>query len=273
MLLTPPPFPPVGGTSLINELSNLGLLTNLKVCLDAGDVNSYDGTSQTWKDLSGNGTDFYRGSTSSAQASDPTFNGTAGRQSSGEYFSLDGGDWFTITAQPSWADAFHKANAQFTVAMAIYLSGVTSTAVNFGGIGDVGPSGAWTGLSLESATGAFLRSYRIQINNASKAIYSKTSSNAAVNNAWNFLAASVDIQNGNVLFQINGTTETYTGQSYSGSPVAGVANSVLQIGAGGDGAGPDATGIRYGNVSMWSRALSGAELGGLYNATKGKFGF
>lgn len=87
MLLTPPPFFAGGGTSLINTLSNLGLLTNLKLCLDAGDLNSYDGSSQTWKDLSGNGTDFYRGATSGSEASDPTFNPVGNGGTYQDYFS------------------------------------------------------------------------------------------------------------------------------------------------------------------------------------------
>lgn len=49
MLLTPPPFFPVGGTSLINELSNLGLLTSLRLCLDTGDANSYSGSGSVWR--------------------------------------------------------------------------------------------------------------------------------------------------------------------------------------------------------------------------------
>ena len=41
--------------SLIDILTALGLTTNLKLCLDAGDSVSYDGTSQDWVDRSGAG--------------------------------------------------------------------------------------------------------------------------------------------------------------------------------------------------------------------------
>ena len=74
---------------------------NLVCHLDAGDADSYSGSGQIWSDLSVEGNDFYLGATSSSQASDPTFNGAAGGESSGEYFSLDGGDWFTVVSDPS----------------------------------------------------------------------------------------------------------------------------------------------------------------------------
>ena len=144
--------------------------------------------------------------------------------------------------------------------------------MDFGDIGDPGGSGPITGFGLGSSS-SVLRAWTVSIANAASIIYSKISAHLAVNNAWNLLAVSVDILNGNVLFQINSATETYTGQSYSGSPVAGAANSVLQIGALGGGYLPDATGMRYGNVAMWSRALSGAELLSLYTAQKARFGF
>jgi hypothetical protein len=98
--------------SLWQVIQECGLTSNCKLCLDAGDSSSYDGSSQTWYDLSGNGFDWYCGATSGAEASDPTFNGSAGGKSPSEYWSFDGGDWFVMAvAEPSWINNLHKDNA------------------------------------------------------------------------------------------------------------------------------------------------------------------
>ena len=62
---------------LIDYIGELSLNSNLVLCLDAGDANSYT-SGQKWLDRSGNGYDFFLGTTDSVQASDPTFNGTPG---------------------------------------------------------------------------------------------------------------------------------------------------------------------------------------------------
>lgn len=117
MLVAPPMFGG-RGTSLINELRNVGLTDGLKLCLDAGDINSYDGTSQTWKDLSGNGSDFYRGSGSGTDGADPTFNGKAGGLSANEYFSFDGGDYFTaVNTNPQWLKDIFRVGSAAVFAM------------------------------------------------------------------------------------------------------------------------------------------------------------
>ncbi len=86
-------------TAPFGFFSTPGLVTaNLQLHLDAGDAASYDGSSQTWEDLTVNGFDFFRGTDGTGEASDPTFNGVSGDKSSSEYFSFDGGDFFTVTA-------------------------------------------------------------------------------------------------------------------------------------------------------------------------------
>ena len=42
-----------GTDNLADAIAGLGLGTNLQLCLDAGDIASYDGTSQIWNDRSG----------------------------------------------------------------------------------------------------------------------------------------------------------------------------------------------------------------------------
>lgn len=64
----------------IDVLTDLQLTGNLRLCLDAGDSNSYSGSGQDWVDVSGTGNadEFHLGTADTAGSGDPTFNGTAG---------------------------------------------------------------------------------------------------------------------------------------------------------------------------------------------------
>ena len=94
------------------DIVDASLTSGLQLCLDAGSASSYDGSSQKWLDLSGNGQDFFRGADGSATTDDPTFNGSAGGLSSSEYFSLDGGDFFRYDAANTAAmNGVHHNNA------------------------------------------------------------------------------------------------------------------------------------------------------------------
>ncbi len=270
MLIVPPAPFGARGTSMINALRNLGLTTNLKVCLDAGDAGSYS-SGQTWIDLSGSGTHFYRGSGSGSDGADPTFSGTPGNESSSEYFSVDGGDYFTLVgSNPSWVDSFHKSGAQFSFAAWLYVNGATSTSVDFC---DVGDTVSTQGFTIGSS-GSSLRALDAVIYDGSGGIiYFKTTTAQANNGAWNFLAASVDMSSGVTNFQVNATSEHYTGQSFTGTPSTSAAPNALQIAAGGGGSIPDASGMRYQCVAMWNVGLTTTQLAAIYGATKAKFGF
>jgi hypothetical protein len=269
-----PVIPYIVPTRMIDVITHLGLQANLKLCLDAGDSASYDGSSQTWTDLSGGGYNFLRGTTNASQASDPTFNGVAGRQSSGEYFSYDGGDVFTLgQANPAWLQTFHKANAKLTIAEWIYLNNITSTAQAAADVGDSARSDGFNYVGMFAGiSSSVLRAFRFAATNASSSfVYIKDTVETLNNNAWNFAAVSVDMTSGAVVFQINGTTESYAGQTYS-SPSASSAETTLQIGAAGASQFPEATGCRVNELFMCDAGLTGANLLAIYNATKGKFG-
>jgi hypothetical protein len=105
---------------LFDVLTELGLTTDLKLCLDVADPNSYDGTSQTWVDRSGNANHFYRGATSGAEASDPTFNGAVGNSSESTYWGFDGGDYFKEAAAHTFGANIHKNNGLATL-IAIFM--------------------------------------------------------------------------------------------------------------------------------------------------------
>lgn len=263
--LVAPPMFGGRGTSLINEIKNLGLTTNLRVCLDAGDLNSYDGTSQTWKDLSGGGYDFYRGTSSSSESSDPTFNGTAGKLSSGEYFSYDGGDYFAIAGSiPAWVNALHHDNATVTIVEWVYANAISSSQI-FGEISTV--SATHGGVTFGNSTGLSL-AFVAASDTAN--LLEVDSTVQANNNAWNLIGVSLTEAIGALAFICNGVTEDHTGATYA-SPDTGNAGSFFI----GHDYVPETehSGNRIAALAIWDRALSDAELLSIYKATKARFGF
>jgi hypothetical protein len=140
---------------LIYTLTKLGQRDNLKLCFDAGDASSYDGSSQTWLDTSGNGYDFFRGTTSGAAANDPTFNGSAGGLSVNDYFSFDGADVFQYdSANETWMQNLHKDNAIFAGLVWVYLGSVVN---RLGLFGTLGGDNTGTGVTFRILAGGTLQ--------------------------------------------------------------------------------------------------------------------
>lgn len=129
--------------NLMQAITAASLTTNLKLVLDAGDVDSYPGNGQKWLDRSGGGHDFFIGADGSATSSDPTFAGNAGNQSGNEYFSVDGGDYFTYDAAiESWQTALFKTGSASLFAVVyipsdttvpLFSTEVSATPGSFGG--------------------------------------------------------------------------------------------------------------------------------------------
>jgi hypothetical protein len=265
-----PPFKRPINTKMIDEITNLGLTSGLKLCLDAGDAASYT-SGQVWLDRSGGGYDFNRGSGSGADGADPTFNGVAGRQSSEEYWSFDGGDYFTYdSANPSWVESLHKDNATFTIIEWIYASGL----ILGGRTGAIGNIGASIGIAFANSTSVGVGlNLGLVVGNSptTNALDVDTASLSFNNNSWNMIGISYTESTGVLTFAANGSYEVQTGKTYS-SPSAAAASQILQIGAlGGSGLKNDAN-QRLAAIAMWDRALTQAEISGFYDSTKGKFG-
>jgi hypothetical protein len=117
----------------VDVIRRLNLDSGLKLCLDAGDANSYS-SGQKWLDVSGNSYDFFLGDDATSESDDPTFNGSAGGLSTSEYFSFDGadganGDHFTYdSVSESWIDNLHKDNVKLTIITWIYLASTANQA-------------------------------------------------------------------------------------------------------------------------------------------------
>jgi hypothetical protein len=213
---------PLFRMSAAKALLMLGLAAT--VVLDAGDIASYDGTSQTWFDVSGNGNHFYRGATSGSEASDPAFNGVAGALSAAESFSFDGGDWFVPTGTPTFDDALHHAGAKWT-SIAIFNNANTGVArAIFGNQNSATLQGVFIGIS-----GAQLNQIIIQ-NGTTSTVTGQTGVNFNLNQ-WNFAVWSVDEAGGaNASFaRLNRSTQLLN-LAFT-SPGAGNANASPAIGS------------------------------------------
>jgi hypothetical protein len=276
------PSPPyVVPTTMIDVIKHLGLTSGLKLCLDAGDANSYSGSGQVWSDLSGGGYHFNRGADSSAGSDDPTFNGVAGRQSASEYWSFDGGDEFRLAqSNPTWIENLHKNNAKYTFAAWVYVKGGVETQTIFATADSTADVGCF--IPIVRLDGQYF--FELVVNNANANGSNTTafhpfsgigngSENPLSLDAWNFISLSYDEPSGVLIFWVNNTTREVTGSPYV-NPSSAAATFVARMGM--DTASPSldpvVSGTRFNSVAMWDTALTAAQLSSLYNATKAKFG-
>jgi hypothetical protein len=256
--------PATGNQTLYQVINGLGLTTNLKLCLDAGDSASYDpGTQRVrWLDTSGLGYDFFRGSSTGGDAAEPTFNGSAGGLSSSEYWSFDGADYFLYdTTNEAWMENIHKDNAKFTFLSVIDFQTSAASQVICSN------RGATLGYNfVVNASGAL---QFIVFDGASATVLSVTST-ATVPSGWCVVGITLDETAGTGTFIINGTTESFT-STYT-TPSAASA-STMRLGMRPTGVIPIASGGLMAEFAAWEAlALSSANLTSLYNGIKGRFG-
>jgi hypothetical protein len=261
----------IGGNSkrtLIQHIRGASLETNLKLCLDAGDADSYSGSGQVWDDTSGLDHDFNRGATTGSEASDPTFNGTAGGKSSSEYWSFDGGDFFTYeAANEAWMQNLHKDNAVFTIVAWVYIANFNSdqpiwstvaTASHIGSrlyINDTGNQPTWF-VSNGSGTVALF----------------SPGTDTFTAGTWNFVGLSLTEATGasGALWNVNGTAATDT-STYT-SPSSSSAGNTATLGHNSSALFFE-SGTRLAMLAMWEgTALTAAELDILFQRTRKRFG-
>lgn len=256
--------------SLYGHLTTLGLTSSLQLCLDAGDAESYDGTSQKWLDRSGGGYDFFRGTDGTAQATDPTFNGTAGKLSSGEYFSGDGADYFTYdTTIETWMQNLGKTGQSVTVFGHIRIPSDTDTTI-FGTNSNTNSTGASFGYvaSFNKLVYTVQRGDASTFDNAGDAgpdISASLPMTLSCGFAWT-------LGNGtSYTVHINGTNYTGTStQAVSSSNAPGGNN--MRLMARGDASRIFPSGARLFDLAIWSTKLTDADLQRLHNATKARYG-
>jgi hypothetical protein len=239
-------------------------LSPIIVSVDAGDTNSYPGTGQTLADLSGNANDFWLGSTSAVEASDPTWHGSANGLSANEYFQHDGGDWCrSKAANPAAIDALHKANAVFTI---LALIDPTYAAAVQGICGTGGALGTDIGFRFTlTATGLL----NLQVANGAGGTVISVGGGAGLvpaNGIVNFIAMSIDVPNNKSIWQANDqqllSTATYT------APSAAASTQLLEIGARGGGSAPAINGTKIFACSIVGAAATSGQLHEMFLALR-----
>jgi hypothetical protein len=248
-------------------IQRLGLTSGLQFVLDAGDANSYNASVQTakWLDLTANGYDFYRGTSTTGDAAEPTFNGTAGGLSSNEYWSVDGGDYFTYdTTNETWMQSLHKDNAAWTFLMFYRPASIALCAV----MGDAGTS---QGPGIDMLLGSN-GSMSIQQKNGTTTQNIASSTLTLTAGAWHMIAVSLNepAGAGGSFFFLDGTVETFNG-TYT-SPTTSNAAFTFQLLAAGNAGAPPPSGGRVAVICMWNAALSQANVQALWNALRARFG-
>lgn len=256
-----------GNPSIYDAIVEAGLTTNLKLVLDAGDSQSYDGTSQKWLDRSGGGYDFFLGTNGTVQSTDPTFNGTAGRQTASEYFSTDGGDYFSYdTSIETWMQNLGKSGSTFTVLGVFYIPSDTDSTL----VSTRGATASSYGWSLAYVQ-AFDR-FALQFVDAGGTVIS-----------LGLLVAPTITTPGLYFYAISGTLtngaayNTHLNGTNNGGTLAvtGTANSPtnnMKILTRGDVSVSAASGTRIHALAIWDGVLSQANFTTLWNRLRSRFG-
>lgn len=255
---------------IISAIRKLGLVPGLQIVWDAGDDASYPGTGQNFVNLGpAINSDLYLGAGAAVAATDPTFTGVAGRRSDGDYFAMDGGDYFVTQVPPpnNIYNTIHKDNALFTLAGWFYRPAAAGTGRTFataaGNNTDVGVQ--W---GVNSTPALFFTVFR---NNAGGPAFASTITCTWPGNSWAFMATSIDEANNVGIGKVNGETTNFA-CTYVTPSVVGP-NSYPIIGSDYNNSFPAPAGSRYASLCMWEgRALKAEELEALFQATRGKYG-
>lgn len=247
-------------------LSANNLLTNLKLCLDAGDGASLPAASAKWLDTSGGGYDFFLGSSGGVDASDPTINGTANGRTSNEYLSFDGGDWLAYdTTQEAWMSDPHKDNAKFSVAAWVFWPALGNNGIIAGNSNNASQPG-WK-MQITAAN-----VFSVSIFSASGTQVLASATVTTVNaNAWNFVGFSIDEAVGanGLKTNFHGVQENQNSSYLNPSAATAANNTVI-----GWAASPfmPAT-SRMAMFAMWTgTALTAAQIDAIYQDTRKRFG-
>lgn len=250
------------GAGLYDIIQSLGLTTGLVLCLDAGDSACYDGSSQTWTDRVG-ANNFLRGTTSGSDTTDPTFNGVAGAKSASEYFSFDGGDFFTESAAHTFADDWHKNNGAFTM-LALYYIGASKSAMSkiFDNTGQLAT--ASPGVSFMVQTNDTLRLFHAV--NDTGTTESLTTTATVVLSSWNFLAAAFNEATPTCDLVINATAENFTPTASTATAAKAQSNRIGARTAA--AASPFESGERLACFAAWSTKLTTTQVGNIYSLLK-----
>ena len=264
---------------LLTAITSASLTTNLKLCLDAGDENSYT-SGQKWLDVSGGGYDFFLGTSASAATDDPTFVGTAGGMSDEEYFLFDGGDRFEYdTSAETWMQSMHKNGANWTALFIDYHSTTSGTSqlwsmASYNGGTNISGM-AWLTNNTTSNTSSKHSLHTNADNSAPSDNAVNGTDDAVVHGQWNFRAVSL-VDNGTSFFYLNGAYDQVGGSdTFTGANITGSTGLYHSFGLGRAGGPSDylKDGSRMACVAIWTGgALSKANLDTIYTDVAERWG-
>lgn len=242
------------------------LRDGLQLHLDAGDIASWPGSGQTWNDIAGNGFQFHLGSGSGADSADPTFNGSPGGHSAAEYWSFDGGDYFTQAAAYSGSlmRSIGRTDQPFTVEAWLWRGAATNVSDALFASASMGAhSGCWV---------EFARSTdnlpRIQVYPLSSGV---TASGAIAGGAWKHVVWAGRCNGSTGSFYTNAAANG-TWSLNNSSFTSGDSSITPTLCAYGGGSTPVQNGTRLAIVRMYSRVLSAGEVLHNFTAERGRFG-
>jgi hypothetical protein len=245
--------------------------------LDSTYSDSYGGAGQTWKNRwnapadnsAQSAYDFYLGATSSAEASDPAFNGTAGSQSASNFWTFSAGAYFSPVsgANTAFMDTLHRAGAAYTVEFAVRVAndltntyGVVSTRVFTSGQGGVGwdcffGSGNQVGIVAQD--------------NANPGNLSLLHTEPVSVNSIELVSFAIDESASVGRAMINGSPSSF--QSHYTNPATVVASPV-HIGSDTNGGSSLTSGYRLYYVRIYNRALTSVEQTRNWDSVRAMFG-
>lgn len=262
-----------GGQSqlLMNVLTTLGLTTNLELCLDAADTQSYS-SGQKWLDRSGNGVDFFLGADINASTDDPTLTGAPGAPTT--YWLFDGGDFFRYdSTNETWMENLHKDNAVFTFVAFIYQDDAGDDTEIFGTNGEASSN---VGISWESNNGVITvkvadGSGSLALNPLGDTTLSATS--------WHMVGLSLNEAggaSGSFLYADGAYNQVSASDTFDGAyatPSASNATFTAEIGATGNATTVSDAGQRIACIAVWEgTALTKANMDSIWSAMRGRFG-
>lgn len=263
-------------------------IEGLVMYLDTANTLSYDGSSQTWHNLVTvpaegveNDWDFYLGSTSGAESTDPAFSGTPGTDVC--YFALGSTRRLTLAAGTSPTSTFlkhlHYAAKKFTVEIWFKYKGegVQSRLLDTG-TQDFGGSYTSRGVAVGEFGGGHKIIHRIMRDSSGAESKTVVSDNAFTVNSRYMIAWSQDgtgaddsfiYRNG--AYDPVGSANTWDGTP--SSPGTNPANLSPKIGIRGDGGyGGVATDTEIYMIRVYNRNLSKSELDLNWAYDKARFG-
>lgn len=259
------------GPNFFEVLTSLGLTSNLRLCLDAGALASYE-TGQKWLDLAGGGYDFFRGADGSVATDDPTLVGTPGAVDGVTAFEFDGGDRLVYeAANETWMNSFHKDLGKGTLLM--WYRPAVATIHSIGGT--ITSSGAAIGIAADIGATSGTKC-EFQVADGASELYVISDAITISLDTWHLFATSFDEGVGTGFFFLDGNyvqvaaANTFT-CTYP-SPTASDATTTFELASEGNGTVLFSNGSRLATVAIYDAALTKTNLDDIWTNTRTRFG-